>query len=56
MKLNKEQVKKFLNEKNYNEAVVLTKDEIQSQGVRTILNDLMKVVTKKTSIIIINEK
>ena len=55
MKLNKEQIKKFINEKTFKTAEVITRDEIQTQTLTAILNEIKGKVKKTSHIIILEE-
>ena len=56
MKLNKEQVKKFVQEKTFKTAEVITRDEIQTQTITAILNDIKSKIKKTSYIIIVEEQ
>ncbi|GEM_PF-3984439 len=56
MKLNKEQVKKFVQEKTFKTAEVITRDEIQTQTISAILNDIKSKIKKTCHIIILEEQ
>ncbi len=56
MKLNKEQVKKFVQEKTFKTAEVITRDEIQTQTITAILNDIKSKIKKTCHIIILEEQ
>lgn len=56
MKLNKEQVKKFIQDKTFKTAQVITRDEIQTQNLTVILNDIKSKIKKTCHIIILEEQ
>ena len=56
MKLNKNELKKFIQEKTFKTAQVITRDEIQTQTLTTILNDIKSKIKKNSYIIIVEEQ
>ena len=56
MKLNKEQVKKFVQEKSFKTAEVITRDRKSTQTITAILNDIKSKIKKTCHIIILEEQ
>ena len=56
MKLNKNELKKFIQEKTFKTSEVITRDEIQTQTLTSILNDIKSKIKKTSYIIILEEQ
>lgn len=56
MKLNKNELKRFIQEKTFKAAEVITRDEIQTQTITAILNDIKSKIKKTCHIIILEEQ
>ena len=56
MKLNKNDLKRFIQEKTFKAAEVITRDEIQTHSASAILNQLKSLIKKTSYIIIVEEQ